>query len=339
MTVPISLPAQLPCLDGLVTRRCVTGDNQLGPKSRLVSWFLFLSISVFVLSGAFHPFLRSIFPSRFWLVMRQVRGMYLRQRYAVEPGNPGISVKYWRASDEWAPNNQSLAIAGSRTLITLGAWWDESYKISSLPLDSSGTFLPGLGPKLGGSPVQVQIAYQPRAVAAEHTVTPPSLGIRGDGFFLLLEAEGLAPDSPVRDSGYALNWHKHHGRNDPRTIQAITASTDGSAALAGDVAVAIFVMDCESNPDINISLPAGWTSLGFNNNAVDNIGYRACYKVVTTSGPQTVTCTWRDDSTFIAAGAITVFKTNGSASPIVLHAGEKSSRDDKPTKATRGGKG
>jgi hypothetical protein len=245
--------------------------------------------------------------------------MYLRQRYGVDPGNRGISAKYWRSSDQWVPVSQSISVSRSKFVISLGAWWDESYKISSLPLDSSGTFLPAVAPRLGGSPVQVQIAYQPNVIATKHTVVPPPLGIRGDGFFLLLEAEGLASDSPVRDSGYALDWHEYHGRNDPRSIRTITLTTDGSVALAGDVAVAVFVMDCENNPNIKISLPLGWTSLGLNNNAMDNIGYRACYRIVTSSGPQTVTCTWADDSTFIAAGAIVVFKRDVNATkPEVL---------------------
>lgn len=321
------LPAQLPCLEALVIPRGLAGDNHLHRERRLISRVLLLSISLFVFVGAFCSSFRSLLPSRFWRAMRQVRGTYLRQRYGAEPGNPGISAKYWRTSDEWVPASQSIRVSGSKLLITLGAWWDESYKISSLPLDSIGTFLQGAGPNLGGPPVQVQIAYEPNAVASEHTVTPPAIGTRGDGFFLLLEAEGVASDSPVRDSGYALDWHKYRGHNDPKTIQAITAATDGNAALAGDLAVAIFVMDCESNPDINISLPSGWTSLGFNNNAMDNIGYRACYRIVNNSGPQTVTCTWRDNSTFIAVGAITVFKRKGSGPARIYQASEKGRSD------------
>lgn len=223
----------------------------------------------------------------------------------------GVSEQAWRASDVWVPATQSRTVAGAKSLLTLGCWWDASYlNPSSLPADTNGQFsaaaAPGFDPL--GYPVQLQVAYQVPAAPGSHTVTPPVIGGSGDGFFLLLEVTGLASASPVRDSGRARNWHSFFGNGDPNTIESITVSTDGESAQGADLAVAVFVMDNNSNPDINISLPAGWTSLGFNDVVVDNIGYRACYKLVTTPGKQTVTCSWTDGSTFVAEAAIVVFK-------------------------------
>lgn len=221
----------------------------------------------------------------------------------------GTSEQAWQASDVWMPGTLSRTVAASKFLVTLGCWWDERYTTTSLPTDSNGTFLSALGSgSLSDAPVQVQVGYQLTPAIGSHVITPPAIGGSGDGFFLLLEAEGVSATSSVRDSGRARISHPFHGPGDPDTIQSITVMTDGTAAQIGDPAVAIIVMDNNSNPDINISLPAGWTSLGFNDAAVDNVGYRACYKIVTTPGKQTATCNWTDGSTFVADAGIVVFK-------------------------------
>jgi hypothetical protein len=225
----------------------------------------------------------------------------------------GISEQAWQASDVWVPSTQADPVSGSKTLITLGCWWDDGYRRTSLPIDTSGTFSNSISPKVGleHAPVQVQVAFEAAASVTGHTITPPVIGGTGDGFFMLLEIEGLVTNWPVRDSGQSRKSHPFFGPGDPNTIKTITATTDGGAAQVGDLAIAIFAMDNNSNPDINISLPSGWTSLGFNNAAVDNIGYRACYKIVTSAGAQTATCTWSDDSTFVAEAALVVFKAGG----------------------------
>ena len=227
----------------------------------------------------------------------------------------GITEQLWQGSDEWRPATLSHTVSGAKTLITLGCWWDGSGG-SRLPTDTIGAFTAAVNPTTpsGQSPVRVQVAYQAGAAAGLHTVTPDFLGSSGDGFFLLTEAEGLATDSPVRDSGHARDWVPIRCPTNPDTIQTITVATDGAAAQVGDLVVALFAMDPCSNPDIQGGLPSGWTSLGFNDVVVDNIGYQACYKVVTTAGTQTAAWTWIDDSTFVAEAAMVVFK-RASATP------------------------
>lgn len=230
----------------------------------------------------------------------------------VQPELLGTNAQYWQASDAWVPTNNSVMLSGSNTLLALGAWWTEGYTVSPMPADTNGLFVSAINARLGLYPVQVQLAYEAGVVPGDHSVTPPPVGGSGDGFFLLVQAQGLGSSPLMRDSGYSLTWHTYYGFNDPNKIQSVKVTTDGSAAQIGDLAVAIFVMDNDSNPNINISLPEGWTSLGFNNNATDNIGYRACYKIVSSTGEQSVTCTWTDDSTYVAAGAIAVFGSAGN---------------------------
>ena len=132
--------------------------------------------------------------------------------------------------------------------------------------------------------------------------------------FLVLEVEGIDASSPIRDRGQARISHQQFGHGDPNSIRTIRVLTDGTATQVGDLAVAIFAMDPFDNQDINIDLPEGWTSLGFNNVALQNLGYRACCRFVTEAGRQTATCKWTDDSTFVAEAALVVFKTVRSTS-------------------------
>jgi hypothetical protein len=219
----------------------------------------------------------------------------------------GISEQAWQASDVWVPATQAHTVSASKALIAFGAWWGNGLG-TPLPVDVNGTFLAAVNPTTSGAPLRVQVSYQTDAATGIHTITPPDLSPTGDGFFLLVEAHGLAAASAVRDVGYTRDIHPFYGPGDPNTIESISVKTNQTYAQVGDLAVAIFAMDNNSNPDINISLPPGWTSIGFNDAVVDNIGYRACYKIVTVPGQQIVTCNWTDGSTFVAEAAIVVFK-------------------------------
>ncbi len=295
--------------EGVGTNRAVLAWDASPGKS----YFLFATSSLDQPWSALNP--RPIFAVTNHVVYEDsnISGMrfyrVLELSSAVQVSLMGTNAQYWQASDVWVPATQSITISGSNALITLGAWWDGNNVATLPPTDTNGLFVSAVPVKfsLYGYPVQVQVTCEINASAGGHLVTPAAISGSGDGYFLLAQVPGLSSGSPVRDSGYATNWHAYYGFNDPNSIQAITVTTDGNAAQIGDLAVAIFVMDNESNPNIDISLPAGWTSLGFNNNATDNIGYRACYKIVSAAGRQSVTCSWTDDSTYIAAGAIAVF--------------------------------
>ena len=54
----------------------------------------------------------------------------------------------------------------------------------------------------------------------------------------------------------------------------VPVSTEGESAVPGDLAISIFVMDNNSNPNIQTQLPSGWTLLGKNDAAVDNAAER-----------------------------------------------------------------
>jgi hypothetical protein len=229
----------------------------------------------------------------------------------------GISEKEWKVSHVWVPATQALSLSSKSTIITLGCWWDNSGVVTALPADSAGRFTNAVVRRVGLShaPFQNQIACQAGAAIGLHVITPPRIGVRGDGYFLVLEVEGLDAGSPIRDTGQSRDSHPQFGHGDPNSIQSISVSTDGTAAQVGDLAVAIFAMDPCDNPDINIELPEGWTSLGFNDVALLNIGYRACCRIVTEAGRQSATCTWTDDSTFVAEATLVVFKAARPISP------------------------
>lgn len=222
----------------------------------------------------------------------------------------GISEKEWKVSHVWVPASRSLMPSSGTMIITLGCWWDNFWVVTALPTDSNGPFTNAIVRSVGlsNAPLQNQIAYQAGAEVGPHVVTPPVIGARGDGFFLVLEVEGLDAGSPIRDSGQSRQSHPQFGDGDPNTIESISVSTDGTAARVGDLAVALFSMDPCDNPDIHINLPEGWTSVGFNDVALQNIGYRACCRIVTEAGRQSATCNWSDDSTFVAEATMVIFK-------------------------------
>ena len=222
----------------------------------------------------------------------------------------GISEEEWKVSHSWVPTTQSHTLSSKKAIITVGCWWDNFWVITELPTDSNGKFKSAINRTVGLShaPLQNQIAYQIGASGGKHVITPPDVGKRGDGHFLVLEVEGIDESSPIRDSGQSRKSHAPYGLNDPNTIESISVSTDGTGAQVGDLAVAIFSMDPIENPNISIDMPEGWMSIGFNNVAVQNIGYRACFKIVSEPGRQTATCTWSDDSTFAAEATLVIFK-------------------------------
>jgi hypothetical protein len=239
----------------------------------------------------------------------------------------GISEEEWKISHSWVPSTQLLTLSSKKTIITLGCWWDDSWAVTALPTDSNGKFINAINRTVGLShaPLQNQIAYQAGTAVGQHVITPPKIGKRGDGYFLCLEVEGLDENSPIRDSGQSRKSHAPFGHGDSNTLESISVSTDGAAAQIGDLAVAIFSMDPFDNPNINIDLPEGWMSIGFNNVAVQNIGYRACFKVVSEPGRQSATCTWSDDSTFVAEATMVIFKVARPTDAITPPLGKRGS--------------
>ena len=229
----------------------------------------------------------------------------------IEVSLAGTSVQSWPANNGWAPPSQSFSATGIQAFLALGAWWDGNSGRTGLPTDSNGSFSFAVTPKFGNYPVQVQVAYQTNLASGGHVVTPAAIGSSGDGYFLLVQVQGMGPSLIVRDSGYAINQHTAYGPGDPNVILSATITTDGSAAQVGDLAVAVFGQD-DYEDNNQMSLPAGWTFLGVGNHATDNICYSACYKIVGSPGRQSVTCSWVDTSCFVTAAAIVVFKQAGT---------------------------
>lgn len=230
----------------------------------------------------------------------------------------GVASQFWIANDEWNPLTISRAISDtSKVLVSLGAWWNSNLSPGgspgAVPTDNNGTFVAAINPAVesGEEPIVTQICYQTSPSVATHVVTPPSLLDSGDGYFALLELSDIfGGSSPLRDSGRIKNRHAPASPPDPATIQTITVETDGTSALVGDLAVAVFVMDpnSTSNSDIQWVPPEGWFVLENRFNATDNVGALFCCTKVTAAGKVSATATWTDNATFYAEASIAVFK-------------------------------
>jgi len=245
---------------------------------------------------------------------------YTGQTYniALPVTNVGTAEQFWIASDAWSPTTISRVISDtSKLLVTLGGWWNSNLtpggSAGAVPTDNNGTFTAAINPAVvsGDEPIVSQICYQVAPTAATHIVTPPSLNTGGDGYFTLLEIDGIVGGgSPVRDSGRIKNRHAPVTPPDPSTIQSITVETSGTDAVVGDIAVAVFVMDpnTTSNSDIAWVPPAGWFVLENKYNATDNVGALFCAAVVTSNGKISATASWTDANTFYAEASIVIFK-------------------------------
>lgn len=229
----------------------------------------------------------------------------------------GGTSKFWTGDSDWNPATVSRAVdSTSKTLVTLGAWWNSNLtpggSPGALPTDNNGTFVAAVNPACESSeePIVCQICYEASPSVATHVVTPPSVASSGDGYFTLLELSGIDNAAPLRDSGYLRNRHAPVSPPDPDTIQTITIETDESLAQVGDIAVAAFCMDpnSTSQTDVQWVPPSGWFVLDNKFNLTDNVGALFCCAKVTTAGKISATATWTDPNTFFACAAIAVFK-------------------------------
>jgi len=222
-------------------------------------------------------------------------------------------------SSSWSPSNVALTgVASGNLFITLGGWWNSSAGnggTNATPTDSNGTVSLAVNPTLPdgvtppGWPVGGQIGYIAAPNSGTHTVTPPNIGGSGDGYFLLAEFSSASGSTwTLIDSGSTYNRS-----GTPGAIDGVTVTTTGSSAQAGDLIIALCVLDGDPT-SVGIGSPTTgvWTDL-LNTTVTPgttatNIGMGAGFQLAASSGAQSATWAWSDNACEIGAGLIAVFR-------------------------------
>ncbi|HEY0195449.1 MAG TPA: hypothetical protein VGC42_30250, partial [Kofleriaceae bacterium] len=173
---------------------------------------------------------------------------------------------------------------------------------TAAPKDSRGplTVVVNQAPLYQHPPVAAQIYYQLNAAPGSHTITPPDLAYGGDGTFYVIQVRGLT-------GSFVGASHNHV---DGSALTSISTQLS-AAASAGDFVVAIGGEDdqVDYGPNAGMSAPpAGWQSIGVQQNASVNVPSAAFFRIATSPGPQPVSWHWNDNTTNVTGAAIAAFR-------------------------------
>jgi hypothetical protein len=97
------------------------------------------------------------------------------------------------------------------------------------------------------------------------------------------------------------------------SVQTITSGTTGVVLGSHELEI-IAVAVGSSVGTANIAItdpPSGYTSLLVSNNTASDIGAEQAYQINTSSGTQSATWSWTDNSTSFVASSITIFFGSG----------------------------
>ena len=208
----------------------------------------------------------------------------------------------WGQSDWDAPGTITLTgVQAGDAILVLGSYWVSS-GTGSAPSDSGGHLTAAVNQIARGynPPVAAQIYYELGAAAGTHVITPAFLDYGGDGTTYVVQVRGLA--------GTAVGHGDSHA--DGTALPSVSTHLSTSA-LAGDFVCAVGGEDDEVafGPNAGMSgPPAGWQSVGVENNAEINTPSAAYCRVVSSSGTQPVTFTWADDTVNVTDAAIAAFR-------------------------------
>jgi hypothetical protein len=212
----------------------------------------------------------------------------------------------------WSPASITLSdVAAGDAIVVLGAYWgDLEAGASTAPTDTRGELRCAIdqGPAIVGRkkpPVFAQLCTEFAAQPGAHIIVPPYLGgPAGDGTFYAVQIRGLTERSVVT-TGQARQT-----ATTGAAIPGITVGTDGDAAAAGDLILAIGGFDdVTSPPHAGISHPpAGWTAIGVQDDPTNNVPSEVCYRLASVPGPQSVSWTWTDTTANVAVAAIAALR-------------------------------
>lgn len=232
-----------------------------------------------------------------------------------------LLTQLWTPDDAWqSPGNVTLSgVAAGNLVLTFGAWWDtvrSNGNAQGIAADSNGTLAAGISPTLPdttpapGWPVSGQILRILAAAAGNHVITPPALGVDGDGLFFAAEFSGGAAGTWTQvevNSNIALSAT-------PGAIDGVSVSTAG-AAQVGDLVVALCTTD--GNPSaIGVGAPSGYANeILLTTTTTVNIAAGAGWMIATSAGAQTASWTWADDACQYGQALIAVFRFTPSGPP------------------------
>ncbi|MEO7734470.1 MAG: hypothetical protein ABIY55_26175 [Kofleriaceae bacterium] len=202
----------------------------------------------------------------------------------------------WSAGSVVLPNVQ----AGD-AIVVCGLYWISSGP-GAAPSDSRGPLIAAVNqaPLYAHPPVAAQIYYQLHAAVGTHSITPPNLAYGGDGTFYVVQVRGLT-------GSFVAASHNHA---DGSALTSISTQL-ATSPIAGDFVVAVGGEDDEVafGPNAGMSAPpAGWQSIGVQNNASINVPSAAYSRTVASPGPQPVTWRWNDTTANVTGAAIAAFR-------------------------------
>lgn len=214
----------------------------------------------------------------------------------------------------WSPATSTLSsVAAGNLVLSMGVWWnaDDMGAAQEIPTDSNGTLVgagaanptvPTNPTPAPGWPVAPQICYIANANSGSHVLTPISPGGGGDGYFFGVEFNKPGVTWSLVDSGYQFS-----GSSTPGAVQSITVNTDGTAAQAGDLVVALVVLDGDPTA-FGIGGPSGYTEIWSTTTTSNNVSGGAGWKTASGSGQQSASWSWSDSATQMAGAVIAVFR-------------------------------
>lgn len=233
-----------------------------------------------------------------------------------------LLTQLWTPDNDWqSPGNVTLTgVAAGNLVVSLGAWWDtvrSNGAAQGIPTDSNGTLAAGISPTLPdttpapGWPVSGQICRILSAAAGNHVITPPGLGVDGDGLFFAAEFSG----------GVAGTWTQVEAASNialsgtPGAVDGVSVSTAG-AAQVGDLVVALCTTD--GNPSaIGVGAPSGFANeILLTTTTTVNIAAGAGWMIATSAGAQTASWTWADNDCQLGQACIAVFRFTPSGPTI-----------------------
>ena len=206
----------------------------------------------------------------------------------------------WGVGSWSASTVQLTNVRAGDAILVLGEYWVSSGP-GAAPSDSHGQLSAAVNqaPTYAHPPVVAQIYYELQAPAGTHVITPPDLGGGdGDGTLYVVQVRGLGTLVAVGDD---------HAEG---TALPSVSTSLSSGARSGDFVVAIGGEDDAVAPTkASVSdPPAGWTSIGVQDDAPVNVPSEACYRMASSPGNQAVTWSWADTTANVTAAAIAAFR-------------------------------
>jgi hypothetical protein len=208
----------------------------------------------------------------------------------------------------WAPASITLTdVAPGDAIVVLAACWgDLEARSSTEPTDDQGALRRVLdqGPATVGRkkpPVFAQLYVELDAAPGPHTIIPPYLGgPAGDGTLYVAQVRGLTERRVIASGDRWVRGAR---------IPEIVVATEGPAE-AGDLIIALAGYDNVDQRDHSgfSHPPAGWTPLGLNDDASNNVPSELCYRGAPAGGEQSLTWTWTDPSVNVVTAVIAALR-------------------------------